>query len=102
MPPRSKTNATDLLPTVKVLTPHETIHLIPESEMLVRDTKSFPDYAYCPINESRLHPKNAKIQFVAIVLTRPVVSADQKLTWSVADRTGVVSRIHSPLIRSIT
>lgn len=70
--------------------------------MLVRDTKSFPDYAYCPINESRLHPKNAKIQFVAIVLTRPVVSADQKLTWSVADRTGVVSRIHSPLMTSIT
>ncbi|KEF50850.1 uncharacterized protein A1O9_13098, partial [Exophiala aquamarina CBS 119918] len=75
----------------KALTPHETIHLIPESEMMVRDTESFPDYAYCPINELELHPKNAKVQLVVIVLTRPVVGPDQKLTWSVADRTGVVN-----------
>ncbi|KAK5453594.1 hypothetical protein LTS15_006780 [Exophiala xenobiotica] len=49
-----------------VFTVQETLHLIPESEMLITDGDAFPEYEYCPINESKLRPKNAKIQFVAL------------------------------------
>ena len=55
------------------------------------DTQSFGDYAYCPIKDSRSHPKNAKIQFVVLILDKPQVKEGKRLTWSVADRTGVVS-----------
>lgn len=61
--------------------------------MLRTDKKNFPDYEYCSIAKSKEAPKDTKIQFVAIVLTRPVVSPDQKVTWSVADRSGVVSSL---------
>ena len=76
--------------TVTAFTVLETLHLIPESELLAVDDKAFPDYEYCPISESKNRPKDAKIQFVAIVTSRPVV-AGQRLQWTVADRTGTVS-----------
>ena len=76
--------------TVSVLTVPETLHLIPEKEMMAIDTQSFPDYEYCPISESRTRPKNAKIQFVALVASKPTIGAGKKLHWTVADRTGVV------------
>lgn len=76
---------------VTAFTPHETIHLIDPAELQVVDSKRFPDYKYCPIAESKLRPQDAKVQFVAIVLSRPVLGPDQKLTWTVADRSGVVS-----------
>ncbi|KIW13943.1 hypothetical protein PV08_06724 [Exophiala spinifera] len=69
------------------LTVHETLHLIPDSEMTKIDTKSFPDYKYCPISDSKYHGKDAKIQFVALVTSRPEVVGD-RLQWSVADKTG--------------
>ncbi|KAK7897110.1 hypothetical protein LTR67_004999 [Exophiala xenobiotica] len=73
-----------------VFTVQETLHLIPESEMLITDGDAFPEYEYCPINESKLRPKNAKIQFVALVTSRPVV-VGQRLQWTVADRTGTAN-----------
>ncbi len=77
--------------TVTAFTAHETLHLIPESEMLAVDSKGFPDYEYCPISESKNRPKDAKIQFVAVILSRPVVVSGQRLQWLVADKTGTVS-----------
>ncbi|KIX05426.1 uncharacterized protein Z518_06298 [Rhinocladiella mackenziei CBS 650.93] len=74
-----------------VLTVQETLHLIPESEMLAIDDKAFPDYEYCAINESRNRPKDAKIQFVALVTSKPVVGPGQRLRWTVADRTGTAN-----------
>jgi hypothetical protein len=58
--------------------------------MLVMDKKSFPDYAYCPIAESRNRPKDAKIQFVAVITSKPTIGAGNRLSWTVADHSGVV------------
>lgn len=52
---------------VTVLSVRETLYLIPEEQMKKIDDKLFADYVYCPVNESRLHSKDAKIQFVALV-----------------------------------
>ncbi|KAK5241629.1 hypothetical protein LTR46_011899 [Exophiala xenobiotica] len=62
-------------------------HLIPESEMLVTHSDAFPEYAYCPINGSKLQPNNAKILFVGLVTSRP----GQRPQWTVADRTGTAN-----------
>ncbi|EXJ77220.1 hypothetical protein A1O3_10378 [Capronia epimyces CBS 606.96] len=75
----------------KVFSVHESLHLIPESEMLAIDAQAFPDYRYCPISESKSHPKDAKLQFVTLVLSKAVVGPEQKLTWTVADKTGVAT-----------
>jgi hypothetical protein len=64
------------------------------------DKKSFPAYEYCPISESRLRPKDAKIQFVVLITSKPVVGPGQKLTWTVADRTGVVRSTSSLNMRN--
>ncbi|KAJ9618115.1 hypothetical protein H2204_013162 [Knufia peltigerae] len=74
----------------KAFTAHETLHLIPDSEMTKIDKKSFPDYEYCPISDSHHHGKDAKIQFVAVVTSRPEVVGD-RLQWSVADKTGTAN-----------
>ncbi|KAI1626336.1 hypothetical protein EDD37DRAFT_339959 [Exophiala viscosa] len=70
-------------------TVQETLHLIPESEMLAVD-KAFPDYEYSTIADNKAKSKNAKIQFVALITSRPVVKG-QTLSWSVADRTGTAN-----------
>jgi hypothetical protein len=59
--------------------------------MLAIDDENFPDYTYCPINQSHKHRKDAKIQFVALIVSKPKVSADKRLQWKVVDRTGEVS-----------
>ena len=58
--------------------------------MLAIDDKNFPDYAYCPVSDSRKHRKDAKIQFVALIVSKPEVGPDQRLQWKVVDRTGEV------------
>jgi hypothetical protein len=58
--------------------------------MLAIDDENFPDYTYCPINQSHKHRKDAKIQFVALIVTKPKVTADKRLQWRVVDRTGEV------------
>jgi hypothetical protein len=65
--------------------------LIPEREMLAVDHKSFPGYAYCAIADSRKHKKDDKIQFVALITSKPSVGTDGRLHWTVSDRTGTVS-----------
>lgn len=77
--------------TVEALTIRETLHLISEADMRDIDTMLFPEYEYCSIDESRSRPKDAKIQFVALILTKPQVTEGNKLVWSVADKTGTVS-----------
>jgi len=69
----------------------ETLHLIPEKEMLAIDEKSFPGYAYCAIADSRKHGKDARIQFVALITSKPATGPDGRLHWTVTDRTGTVS-----------
>jgi hypothetical protein len=59
--------------------------------MLAIDDENFPDYTYCPINQSHKHRKDAKIQFVALIVSKPKVGADKRLQWKVVDRTGEVS-----------
>ena len=58
--------------------------------MRATDDENFPDYAYCPINQSRKYRKDAKIQFVALIVSKPEVGPDQRLQWKVVDRTGDV------------
>lgn len=65
--------------------------------MRATDTVSFPDYEYCAINESCKHRKDAKLQFVALIVSKPEIGPDQRLMWRVVDRTGEVH--HSPLSR---
>ena len=70
--------------------------------MLAIDDKNFPDYAYCPVNESRKHRKDAKIQFVALIVNKPEVGPDQRLQWKVVDRTGevcVAFSFQTPLVQ---
>lgn len=69
----------------------ETLHLIPEKEMLAIDEKSFPGYGYCAIADSRKYGRDAKIQFVALITSKPAVGKDGRLHWTVTDRTGTVS-----------
>ena len=59
--------------------------------MLAIDDENFPDYTYCPINQSHKHRKDAKIQFVALIVSKPKVGADKRLQWKVVDRTGEVN-----------
>jgi len=66
------------------------LYLIPESDMRVTDDQCFPDYAYCAISDSHKQPKDAKIQFVALIASKPQVGKDQRLHWKVVDRTGEV------------
>ena len=79
------------LSIVTAFTVHETIHLIDPEELKVTDPRSFPGSEYCPVAEHKLRPRDAKVHFVAIILSRPVLGADQRLTWTVADKSGVVS-----------
>ncbi|KIV83998.1 hypothetical protein PV11_05978 [Exophiala sideris] len=67
----------------------ETLHLIPDSEMRAVD-KAFPEYEYCTIADNKAKSKNAKVQFVALIISRPVVKG-QTLSWSVADKTGTAN-----------
>jgi len=53
--------------SVSVLSVRETLYLIPEEQMKKTDDKLFQNYVYCPVNDVKLHPKDAKIQFVALV-----------------------------------
>lgn len=59
--------------------------------MLAIDTDNYGEYKYCPVGDSSKPQPNEKVQFVVLVLTKPVVTPDQKLTWTVVDRTGIVS-----------
>lgn len=79
-----------MLVVVNILTIRESLHLISDAQMKEIDTKLFPDYEYCPINEARLRPNDAKVQFVALILTKPQVMKDGKIIWTVADKTGMV------------
>lgn len=76
---------------VTVLTVCETLYLIPDAKMREIDTELFPEYKYCAISDSRSAPKDAKIQFVALVVTKPQVVAGKKVVWTVVDKTGAVS-----------
>lgn len=56
------------------------------------NTELFPDYAYCAIADNSRHSPAERLQFVAVITSKPVVSPEgSKLTWTVADKTGVVS-----------
>lgn len=74
-----------------VLTIHESLYLIPKEQMLKVDNKLFPDYAYCPLSEAKSQPKDAKLQFVALILTKPQIVDGKKLIWTVADRSGTAN-----------
>lgn len=74
---------------------------------LATNSRHFPHYAYCPLSESRIRPKEAKIQFVALITSKPQVTPGKvnpktgkveggKLVWTVADRSGTVSLPNSP------
>jgi len=75
----------------EAFTVEETLHLISQSELSATDKKTYSDFEYCPINECANRPKDAKIQFVAIITSRPVVGSDGRLHWTVADKTGTAN-----------
>ena len=68
------------------------------------DTKNFSDYAYCPLDETHLRGKDEKVQFVAVITSKAVVAPEgKKLTWSVADKSGVVCfSLHSSRVPRIS
>jgi hypothetical protein len=74
--------------SVTVLSVRETLHLIPESEMLAIDSVSYANYKYCALKDARLQPKNAKVQFVALVASKPELTEPNILSWRVVDRSG--------------
>lgn len=56
--------------------------------MLAIDTKNFADYKYCALKEARKHRKDEKLQFVALVASKPEITEPNKLSWKVVDRSG--------------
>lgn len=77
---------------LKTLTVPETLYLYSEAEMKAVCTKTFKDYTYCAIADSNKHAKDAKIQFIGIVLAKPELQpCGKKASWSVIDKTGQVS-----------
>ncbi|KIW74176.1 hypothetical protein Z517_12116 [Fonsecaea pedrosoi CBS 271.37] len=73
-----------------VLSPAEHVHLIPRARLLAVDKRNFADYAYCPIADTKSRPMDAKIQFVVVIITKPVVVPNtQRLQWTVADKSGM-------------
>lgn len=50
----------------------------------------FAGYEYCPLNECQHADKDAKIQFIVLIVNKPTIVAGEKITWQVADKTGVV------------
>ncbi|KIW22541.1 uncharacterized protein PV07_12419 [Cladophialophora immunda] len=73
-----------------VLSPTEHVHLIPKAKLQAVDKQNFGDYKYCPIADTKSHPKDAKIQFVVVIVTKPVVVPNtQRLQWTVADKSGM-------------
>jgi hypothetical protein len=77
-----------MTPSVTVLSVRETLYLIPVAEMVAIDTSNYPDYKYCALREARKHHKAARIQFVALIASKPEVTESNKLTWKVVDRSG--------------
>lgn len=77
---------------VTVLSVRETLHLIPEYEMLEIDTKNYADYKYCALMDARHQCKTSKVQFVALVASKPELTEPNKLTWRVVDRSGKKKR----------
>ncbi|OAP55245.1 hypothetical protein AYL99_10218 [Fonsecaea erecta] len=76
--------------SVTVLSPTEHVHLLPSAKLLAVDRKNFADYEYCPIADTRSRSKDAKIQFVVVIVTKPVVVPNtQRLQWTVADKSGM-------------
>lgn len=71
-----------------VFSVRESLHLIPESEMLEIDTKNYAEYEYCALMDARKQSKTAKVQFVALVASKPELTEPNKLTWRVVDRSG--------------
>lgn len=74
--------------TVTVLSVRETLHLIPVSEMLEIDPVAYKDYKYCALKDARKHRKDAKLQFVALIASKPELTDPNTLTWKVVDRSG--------------
>lgn len=81
--------------TVTVLSVRETLYLIPEGEMLATDTISYPDYRYCALKDARKCLKDTKIQFVALIASKPELTEPNTLTWKVVDRSGKKTTPHS-------
>lgn len=81
---------------VKALKVKETLHLISDDKMHQIDDFAhdwdieFRKYEYCPIGEIHKRPKDAKIQIVALILSKPTIQPGKKLKWQVVDKTGVV------------
>ncbi|EXJ69423.1 uncharacterized protein A1O5_07459 [Cladophialophora psammophila CBS 110553] len=73
-----------------VLSPTEHVHLLPIAKLQAVDKQHFADYDYCAIADTKSHSKDAKIQFVAVIVTKPVVIPNtQRLQWTVADKSGL-------------
>ncbi|KIW93421.1 uncharacterized protein Z519_06026 [Cladophialophora bantiana CBS 173.52] len=73
-----------------VFSPTEHVHLIPIAKLQAVDKQHFADYEYCAIADTKSYSKDAKIQFVAVIVTKPVVIPNtQRLQWTVADKSGL-------------
>jgi hypothetical protein len=81
---------------------HPHLHTTASLQCLARASKShYQDYAYCTLADIRKQPKNARIQMGVVITSKPTVGTGemaQRLTWTVADKTGTVSRCPSRLI----
>lgn len=60
--------------------------------MLEIDTKNYADYKYCALMDARDQNKTSKVQFVALVASKPELTEPNKLTWKVVDRSGKKKR----------
>ncbi|KAF7502191.1 hypothetical protein GJ744_006761 [Endocarpon pusillum] len=71
-----------------VFSVRETLHLIPISEMLEIDPVVYKEYKYCSLKDASKHRKDAKLQFVALIASKPELTEPNTLTWKVVDRSG--------------
>lgn len=80
---------------VTVFSVRETLYLISEAEMLAIDTKMFAEFEYCSLQQARYQPKEAKVQFVTLIASKPELTEPNKLTWKVVDRSGELRKTKS-------
>lgn len=63
--------------------------------MLAIDTKMFAEFEYCSLQQARYQPKEAKVQFVTLIASKPELTEPNKLTWKVVDRSGELRKTKS-------
>lgn len=97
----SSSQLTSIVTAVKILAPAETVHILPDGDLQVKKSKSFSNFEYCPLNRVNYREKDAKIQCVCLITSKPEVVPDKgtrAICFTVADKSGQVSPALCPFV----